>query len=310
LLYKDILEVCERLNINFDHKVDESSLQEKLPEALSELKRRSLLVEKEGATWFKMNNQSTEDKEAVVIKSDGSYTYFASDIVYHLEKFKSRYDLIIDVFGSNTAGHVPKLQSLAKAFEFDLEKFKVILYQFVRVKKGNDVVKMSKRAGNFVTAEEVLDEVGKDAFRFLMLMSSPNTHMDFDLELAKKQSNENPVYYVQYAHARTSNILAKAETDFEDFEPSFLETEEEKLLTRKILEFPDLVSEISENLQVHHLTHYAVSLADLFHKFYEGNRVLSEDKSLTKARLALVAATQIVLKNNLSLLGVSAPERM
>lgn len=172
LLYKDILKVCEEMRIEFDLLVSESELQEKLPQILKDLKDKDLLVEKEGATWFKMGEQSFEDKEAVVIKSDGSYTYFASDIAYHLEKFNSDYDLVFDVFGSNTSGHVPKLQALAKAANFDLEKFKVVLYQFVRVVKGKEIVKMSKRAGNFVTAEEVLREVGKDAFRFMMLLFS------------------------------------------------------------------------------------------------------------------------------------------
>src|SRR3990172_3092301 len=206
-LFEEIIKDIKEIGIEYNKVYHEGDLQKKLPGVLRDLESKKLLKKHEGAVWFAPRNEFLKDKDAVVIKSDGSYTYFGSDIVYHKEKFASGYNLVVDIFGSNTVGHVPKLKSLAQALGFDLSKFKVILYQFVRIKRGNEVVKMSKRAGNFVTVREVLDEVGRDATRFFILMHDANSHIDFDLDLAKQKSKENPVYYVQYSHARICSIL-------------------------------------------------------------------------------------------------------
>lgn len=310
LMFKEIIQDCEIMGIKFDHIVHESDLQKKAPEILAELEKKRLLKEYEGATWFAPKSEYLKDKDAVVIKSDGNYTYFTADVVYHKEKFENGYDLVIDVFGSNTSGHIPKLKALAQALHFDLQSFKVILYQFVRIKRGDKILKMSKRAGNFVTAREVLDEVGKDALRYFILSTRPETHMDFDLELAKKRANENPVYYVQYAHARICSILAKSGTNISSVNQSLLNSETEVDLIRHLVKFPQLVEEIAGSFEVHKLTTYAFSLADKFHRFYEQERVISQDKELTNARLCLAKATQIALKNTLNLLGISAPEKM
>jgi arginyl-tRNA synthetase len=310
LLFRDILKTCKEMGINFDLLIHESDLKKTLPKIIKELENKGVLKKKEGAIWFSPQTKFQKDFDAVVVKSDGSYTYFASDIAYHREKFSSGYDLVIDVFGSNTSGHVPKLLSFAEVENFDLSKFKVILYQFVRVKQGDQVIKMSKRAGNFVTAQEVLDEVGKDAFRFFLLSRSPNTHLDFDLELAKKQSSENPVYYVQYAHARLSSILNKAESLEGNVDYSLIKEEEELKLIKKLDKFEDLFKEICQTLEVHRLTFYALELAEAFHSFYEKHKVLGPNKELTKARIDLVRSTKIILKKTLKLLGVSAPEKM
>ncbi len=332
MLFEAIIEDCGALGIKFDHIVHESELQKKIPPILSLLRKKKLLVDKEGAAWFAPRNEFLEDKDAVVVKSDGSYTYFASDIVYHKEKFESGYDLVIDVFGSNTIGHVPKLKALAKTLGFKLENFKVVLYQFVRIKRGDQIVKMSKRAGNFVTVREVLDEVGRDATRFFILMHDAATHMDFDLELARQKSSKNPVYYVQYAHARIASILKKSKTTnyqllFELLESerprsrrpqsrrpttdyTLLNTSYELDLIKQISRLPELVEDISRNFAVHALTAYARELADSFHKFYENCPVLSATEEQKKARLALCLATKIALANTLSLVGVSAPEKM
>ncbi len=310
LLFKEIIKDCEDIGMKFDFIVHESELQKKAPAVLDELEKRGLLKKYEDATWFAPRNEFLEDKDAVVVKSDGNYTYFTADVVYHREKFTSGYDLVVDVFGSNTAGHVPKLQALASVFNFDPSKFKIILYQFVRIKRGSEVVKMSKRAGNFVTVREVLDEVGLDAFRFYLLRFAPQTHMDFDLELVKEQSNKNPVFYVQYAHARMNNILVKAKEDEGDTNLSLLIHLTEINLIKHLSTFPDLVEEIASNFQVHQFTEYAMNLADLFHKFYESCPVLQAEDDLKEARLALVNAAKITLGNTLGLLGVSAPERM
>lgn len=316
ILFGEIINDAASMGINFDHIVHENELQERAPKILEEFRQKNLLLDKDGAVWFAPRNKFLQDREAVVVKSDGTYTYFAADIVYHKEKFESGYDLIVDVFGSNTSGHVPKLQALVSALGHDVSRLKIILYQFVRLKRGNEVVKMSKRAGDFVTAKEVLDEVGSDAFRFFILMHDPNTHMDFDLALAKEHSSKNPVYYVQYAHARIASILSKADgkqltaESLKQINYQLLTTDFEHALIKKITELPDLVEEIAVSFAVHRLCRYALDLADVFHKFYENCPVMTETEELKGARLVLCRATQIALANTLSLLGVSAPKKM
>ena len=312
LLHQEILADCHSMGIKFDLVVHESELRLEAARVLAQLKKIGVLKEKEGALWLAPNDEFLKDRETVVQKSDGGYTYFTADIVYHKIKFDSGADPIIDVFGSNHHGHVPRLQAAASALGFDPKRLKIVLYQYVRVKRGSDIVKMSKRAGNFITAREVLDEVGVDAFRFYLLRFAPQTHMDFDLGLLKEQSSKNPVFYVQYAHVRMSNILIKAKGDLGDWgDLGLLVHPAEIVLIKHLLTFPDLVRELSSSLQVHHLTDYAINLADLFHKFYETCPVLSAETSgLVKARLALVKSCKITLANTLKLLGVSAPERM
>lgn len=310
ILFEEIIKDCKAMGIEYDLIVHESDLQIQAPSVLKELEGKGVLKKHEGALWFAPKSNFLKDREAVVVKSDGGYTYFVADIVYHKEKFDSGYDLVVDVLGSNTSGHVPKLQALAETLGFDLDKFKIVLYQFVRVKRGTEVVRMSKRAGNFITVREVLSEVGNDALRFIILMHSPDTHMDFDLELAKEQSNKNPVFYVQYAHARMANILNKIEQHTDNFNPELLKHPAELAFIKHLVQFPDLIEEISCSFQVHKLTGYAIKLADLFHKFYENCRVIGEERELEKARLVLVRAGKITLANTLNLIGVTAPERM
>ena len=344
ILFEEIIADCKAIGITFDLIVHESDLQKEAPQILAELQKKGMLTKKEGATWFAPRlrpstslrvegsgqapkNQFLKDKDAVVVKSDGNYTYFTADVVYHKQKFESGYDLVVDVFGSNTIGHVPKLKALAVALDFDIAKFKVVLYQFVRIKRGKEIVKMSKRAGNFVTAKEVLDEVGRDAFRFFILMHDANTHMDFDLALAKERSSKNPVYYVQYANARIQSILAKSKMKGHPFDKlrvtlstskgqkskvnyQLLTTNYELNLIKQISRLEELVADIAVSFAVHQLTSYAIDLADSFHKFYENCPVLTEKADLRSARLALCRATQIALANTLRLLGVSAPEKM
>lgn len=337
LQFEEIIGDSKAMGIDFDLIVHESDLQQKAKAEIAKLEKKGLIKKKDGALWFSprqgpasqakrgergspeaTKNEFLDDRDAVVVKSDGNYTYFTADVVYHTQKFESGYDLVVDVFGSNTFGHVPKLKALATVLGFDLGKFKVILYQFVRIKRGNDIVNMSKRAGNFVTAREVLDEVGKDAFRFFILMHDANTHMDFDLNLAREKSSKNPVYYVQYAHARISSILAKAKIESSRFTVHGSQTVNYQLLTdnheidliKQITRLPELVEDVSKSFAVHSLTIYARELADSFHKFYENCRVISDDKELSAARLDLVKATKITLANTLGLLGVSTPEKM
>lgn len=310
-LHEEILADCHSMGIKFDLVVHESKLRKGAPQVLRELKKAGVVKEKDGALWLAPNDEFLKDRETVIQKSDGNYTYFTADIVYHKMKFESGSDPIIDIFGSNHHGHIPRLQAAVLALGFDPKKLKVILYQYVRVKRGSDIVKMSKRAGNFVTAREVLDEVGKDAFRFYLLRFSPQTHMDFDLDLLKQQSKDNPVYYVQYAHARMSNILVKIEKENPESNLSLLIDPHETVLIKHLSILPDLILELSSTFAVHQLTEYAIQLADYFHKFYESCPVLTaESKELIQARIALVKASKITLANTLAILGVSAPEKM
>ncbi len=311
-LFEEIIADCRSMGISFDEIYHESEIQKELTaKVIAEIKSKGLTKEKDGALWFAPNDEFLEDKEAVIERSDSRRpTYFADDIAYHQIKFEGKPDLVFNVLGSNHHAHVARVLAAIKAIGGDPSKYQAILYQYVRVKRGNEIVKMSKRAGNFITAREIIDEVGADAFRFFLLMHAPKTHMDFDLELAKEKSSENPVFYAQYAHARMSSLLAKAGELEEGANLELLTTPEEFALVKKILQFPDVIEAISQNFAVHQLTFFALELAELFHKFYEAHQVISEDSEITQARVYLVKATQITLANTLKLLGVSTPEKM
>src|SRR3989344_5764341 len=308
LIFEEIIKDAKDMGIEFDEIQHEGDLQKnkEIDKVVDFLKSKKLTKEKEGAVWFVPDDKFLEDRESVLVRSNGTYTYFADDIAYHKKKFESNPDLVINILGSNHHGHVPRLQAAIKALGYDRAIYKVILYQYVRVKRGKDIVKMSKRAGNFVTAREVLDEVGKDAFRFFLLSHAPNTHMDFDLELAKQKSESNPVYYVQYAHARASSILKNAQKEGFSFEKfsnadiSLLSEPAELTLAKKIQKLQELVEDISESLSVHQLTTYSIEIADLFHKYYEKYRVIGERDDLVEARLNLKLTTKIALRNTLN----------
>ena len=324
-IWEENQETIKKLGIEFDKVVKESSLQAsgQTEKTIEELKNLGVAKKYEGALWFAPHDEFLEDREAVLVRSPvattscgtgrsgGQPTYFASDAAYHREKFKSGYDLVINILGSNHHGHVPRLKALAKIFGFDPEKFIAVLYQYVRVKRGEEIIKMSKRAGNFVTAREVLDEVGRDVFNFFVLLHSANSHIDFDLELAKKQSEENPVYYAQYAHARCSSILNKVKSlKFKVKNLDLLKEKEELRLIKKLIQFPEVVEDTAKDFQVQRIPRYTLELAKIFHNFYEKHRVITDDESLTQARLNLVLATKIILGNTLCLLNVATPEKM
>lgn len=335
-IFRENFEVIKKLGIRFDSVVKESEfvLSGKTEVAVEELKEKGVLKNTEGALWFSPNDEFLGDRETVVQRSNGKPTYFASDIAYHKEKFTSGYDLVIDVLGSNHHGHVPKLKALTNLFGFPPDKFLVLLYQYVRVKKGNEIMKMSKRAGTYIAAREVLDEVGSDNMIFSFLLASPNTHIDFDLEMVKKQSMQNPVYYAQYAHVRALNILEKAKEELKKTEsdnPTLTEqseaggfvnltTPEDIELIRLMGEYPEIIEDTARDFEVQRLTHYVLSLARAFHGFYEKERVFSthlksgkgegEREEIARERLALVEAFAVVIKNIFSTIGISAPEKM
>ena len=307
-LEKENFETIKSMGIQFDRIVRESNLAKtKTKKVLAELKKRGLIKKKDGAEWF----SPSEEIEAVVEKSDGTLIYFANDIAYHKEKFIKN-DFVVDVFGENHEAHIPKLYAVADVFGFARENLKVVVYGHVSLKEGEKVIAMSKRKGNFVTASEVIKAVGADAFRFFMLEHSPRSSMQFDLKLAKAKSKENPVYYVQYAHARTLGILRKSKMkiDLKKADWSLLETLPEIRLIKQILLGTEVVGMTTLDYGVQRLTRYAYELARSFTHFYETTLVIGDDKKLTASRLALVMLTRDTLRHISKLLGISTPDKM
>jgi arginyl-tRNA synthetase len=282
--------------------------------AMNLLRKQGFLVEKEGALWF-ASTELGEDKDNVVIRSTGRPTYFASDIAYHYDKFVTRkFDRVIDVWGADHQGHVSRMKAAAQAIGVDPSRLDILIYQLVSFRRGEELVRLSKRSGNIVLMRDVVDEVGADAARFFFLSRSADSQMEFDLELAKRQSAENPVYYVQYAHARIAGILAKASeriASFDDADVLLLVHPMELALVRKMLELPELVQQMARSMEPHHLPHYAGELATAFHAFYTDCRVIDEENlPLSKARLKLCLASKIALARALTLMGMSTPARM
>ena len=305
----------ELLDVVFDNWFAERSLYQggQYDRVMELLQSGGYVAKKENATWFESSSLG-EDKDNVLVRSDGSPTYFASDIAYHYNKFLERkFDQVIDIWGADHQGHVPRMKAVLRALGCDSEQLKVIICQLVTLRRGEEVVKVSKRSGDIVTLQEVIEEVGPDACRFIFLSRSADSQMDFDMELAKKQSADNPVYYVQYAHARIASILRLAkqrEIDYSQGDVSLLTSEPELTIIRRLILFPEIVERVAATLEPHHLPYYAQDLATVFHSFYKQCRVVSEDKALTRARLKLVKASQIVLAKVLRLMGMSAPEKM
>ncbi len=305
----------EQLGVTFDVWFSEKSLyQNKQYETvMALLQKEGYITQKEGATWF-VSSTVGEDKDNVVVRGDGSPTYFGSDIAYHYNKFIERkFDRVIDIWGADHQGHVSRMKAAVNALGISPDRFEVIISQMVTLHRGKELVRLSKRSGDIITLREVVDEVGADACRFFFLCRSADSQMDFDLELAKKQSAENPVYYVQYAHARIASILRLAEQEeikYQDGDVSLLTSEPELALVRKMILLPEFVELIADTLEPHHLTYFAQDLATVFHSFYRDCRVVSKDQALTKARLKLVEAAKLTLAKTLHLMGMTAPGKM
>jgi len=312
--------VSERMKIKFDNFFSEKSLRKSgaVEKIIDLMKRKGLTYENDGALWFKAS-EFGDDKDRVLITSGQTErgvegTYLLSDIAYHYDKFiEKKFDKVIDVWAADHHGYVARLQAAKKALDMPGE-LKIIVTQLVRLFKDGKEFKMSKRAGTYVTIEELLDEISLDAARFFFLMYSINSHMDFNLDLAAEQSQKNPVYYVQYAYARLCSILRKAEeNNLKKDKDKILELQPEKCepeLIRKLVQLPEIIEDTAIDYQVQRLPQYALDLVRTFHKYYEECRVISEDKEKTSARIALIEATRIVLKNVLDLMGISAPEKM
>ena len=315
MVIESIKSDCARLGVTFDVWFSEKSLYDggQYKKAMKLLKDGGVIVEKEGALWFASTNLG-EDKDNVLVRSDGTPTYFASDVAYHYNKFIERkFDKVINIWGADHQGHVSRMKAVMGALEIDPGRLEIIISQMVTLKRGDTIVRASKRTGEMITLRELMDEVGPDACRFFFLSRSADSQMDFDMELAKKQSADNPVYYVQYAHARVCSILRKAKDEsikFGNGDVSLLTSEPEIALIRKMLELPEVIEQTAKTLEPHHLPHYSMDLATVFHNFYEQCRVVTDDKEMTKARLQLVDATRIVLVRALHLMEMTAPEKM
>lgn len=311
-ILKEIKEDLEAIGVKFDSYLSEGSLRDdkKVEKAIEFLKKKDLLFEEEGALWFR-STRFGDDKDRVVRKSSGEYTYLAPDIAYHRDKFERGFEWLINLWGPDHHGYVPRLKAACQALGHDPDQIKILMVQLVTLYRKGQPVRMSTRAGEFVTLRELFREVGVDAARFFFLLRRVESHLDFDLDLAKTQSDENPVYYLQYAHARISSILKFAKRKIESRAGlNRLGAPEETELMKKLQEYPQALTHAAEALEPYRVVEYLRELAAQFHKFYALHRVVSEDEELTQARLLLVDGVRIVLRNGLALLGVSHPETM
>lgn len=310
---KDLLD----FGIEFDNWFSEQSLYDtgKVNAVVEEYKAKHIIYEKEGALWFKTTDFGDE-KDRVVVRQNGQTTYFASDIAYHIDKFARGFDRVIDVWGADHHGYIPRVAGAVEASGLSRDRFNVILVQLVNLLREGEPVAMSTRAGEFVTLNEVVKEVGRDAARFIFLTRHYDSPLDFDLELAKKKTNDNPVFYVQYVHARISSILRKGrekglrEFGWDDIAVAMLIEPEELQLIKTMDTYPEVVEDSAKYMEPHRITFYLMELASCFHAYYNKHRVLADDPLLSKARLCLVLAVQKIIRNGLTLLGVSAPDRM
>jgi len=324
LMVRYIRQTLDRFGVHYDRWFSEKSLYD--PEgpydtAMGILREKGLLANREGALWFS-SSELGEDKDNVVVRSDGHPTYYASDIAYHWDKFvRRKFDLVIDVWGADHHGHVSRLKTATKALGADPEALHILLYQLVFLKRSGDAVKLSKRSGELVTLDELIDDVGPDAAKFFFLLRSPGAQMDFDLDLAVKQSAENPVFYVQYAHARLCSILERAKEQGltpDGGDVALLAHPSELALIREMMRLADVIEVVVTSLEPQQLPHYAMSLATAFHAFNDAFKqandpslkVITENEALSRARLRLVLAARIALARVLGLMGMSAPEKM
>lgn len=302
-------------NTHFDHWFSETSLYEKneIKAVLAKMDELGYTYEKDGATWLRTTDFK-DDKDRVLIKKDGTYTYFLPDIAYHYDKIQRGNQKLINLFGADHHGYINRLKASLETFGVDSNRLEIQIMQMVRLMQDGEEVKMSKRTGNAITLREIMDEVGVDAARYFLTMRSPDTHFDFDMALAKEQSQDNPVYYAQYAHARICSILRQATAQGYQVEKGAdyqtITNEKAIELLKKIAEFEPMIESTAEARAPHRVTNYIQDLAAHFHKFYNAEKVLTEDDAKTQAHIALVDAVRITLRNALHLVGVSAPEQM
>lgn len=308
-----------RLGIEYDEWFSEQSLVDgdDFEESLDLLQERGYVAEREGAMWFLGTKMGLESDSVIIRSMERGPSYFGTDIAYHYNKFLKRgFDRVINVWGADHHGHIARMGAVVDSLGVDPERLTIIINQMVNFKEGDETVRFNKRKDNFIAADELLDAVGPDACHYIFLERTPGTHMEFDLELAKRETSENPVFYVQYAHARLCAVLRAAadrEIEFEDGDVSLLTADEELRLMRRLNELPDVIARAADTLEPHHMPHFAYEVARELQRFYEACRVISSDPAdaeMTKARLLLVDAARIVLAGTLGIMGMNAPERM
>ncbi|WP_163580455.1 arginine--tRNA ligase [Gracilibacillus saliphilus] len=310
-----LAEDLAQFRVTFDNWFSETSLYEenKIVPAIELLKEKGYIYEQDGATWFRTTDFG-DDKDRVLVKQDGSYTYLSPDIAYHKNKLDRGFDKLINIWGADHHGYIPRMRAAIQALGYDADTLEVEIIQMVNLFENGEKVKMSKRTGKAVTLRELMEEVGIDAMRYFFVMRSADSHLDFDMDLAKSESNDNPVYYVQYAHARICTMLKQAEEkgiNFTDYDATILQSEKAEDLLKKLGEFTQVVADAAQNRTPHRITQYIFDLAANLHSFYNAEKVINEtDLDATKARLALMQAVRITLANGMKLIGVHAPESM
>ena len=316
-IIKGIRKDLELFGVTFDEWFSEQSLYDSgsVDTVIEELKERGIVYKKDAAVWFK-TSQYQDEKDRVIVRKNGQKTYFASDVAYHLNKYRRGFERVIDVWGADHHGYIPRMTASIEALGYQRDQFEVILVQLVNLLRDGEPVAMSTRAGEFITLKDVVDEVGRDAARFIFLTRHYESPLDFDLALAKKKSNDNPVYYVQYVHARISSIMRKGSEQgldsgvWDDVSMKRLVEPEEINLIKAMDQYPEIVEKSAIFREPHRITYYLMSLASAFHSYYNKHRVLADDPVVTQARLSLVLAVKRIIRNGLTLLGVSAPEKM
>ena len=316
-ILKGIEKDLAEFRVNFDNWFSEQSLYEdnSVERAIEWLKGKGHIYEKDGAVWLK-SSAFNDDKDRVIVKQTGEKTYFCSDIAYHQNKISRGFKRLINLMGADHHGYVPRMEAVLEAMGYDKKTFKILLIQFVSLLRAGEKVSMSTRAGEFETLADVVSEVGVDVARYYFLMRSSDTHLDFDLELAKQETSENPVFYIQYAHARICSIFRTAEEKgvvwnrSNEVNLAPLVEEEEFGIIRAVLSFPEVVEKSARAMEVHRIPHFLLDMVSRFHGYYSRHRVISDDKALTLARLFLLDAIRITIRNGFDLMGISAPEKM
>ena len=316
LMLQNIESDLNELGVEFDVWFKETDLFENeiINEVTEKLDKLNLIDTKDGATWF-LSKQFGDERDNVLIKQDGSHTYFYSDIANHYNKFFLRnFDKVINIWGADHQGHIKRTKYAMEALGVKPKDLEIKISQMVTIKKGNETVKISKRSGDYITLQEIVREVGRDACRYFFLSKAPNTQLTFDINLAKSQNSNNPIYYIQYAHARLANLTKNAETlgvyinKDNDFK---IETQKEISLSKMLLEFPDVITQISKELEPHHITKYTLDLASEFHSFYQSEKIIDQDNlDNTISKLILCKAIQKTLKKSLEIMMISAPDKM
>lgn len=310
-LKKDLTE----FNVHFDNWFSETSLYEnkEIDKALEQMRQHGYIFEEDGATWLR-TTEFGDDKDRVLIKKDGTYTYFLPDIAYHYDKIERGYDTLINLFGADHHGYINRLKASLETFGVDSKRLEIQVMQMVRLLQDGQEVKMSKRTGNAITLRDIMDEVGIDAARYFLTMRSPDSHFDFDMELAKSESSDNPVYYAQYAHARICSMLRQAKeagiTPSTDVNYALITNEKAFELLKRVADFESVIEQAAEHRAPHRITNYIQDLAAHFHKFYNAEKVLTDDIEKSRAHVALIEAVRITLQNALTLVGISSPEKM